>query len=487
MENTMKMSFSTGIATPATTTSPARSGAILAAWSLAGLSLFAAPFFSGCSNGITATTPPVTPVVSQSYVGPNMKDGTSVLNTYSIDRTAKTFVRESYDPKQGNERYVRSSGGFDVLSQGVLGIGITYSCEIGGNICGGNGVNYSPPQTGSWAIELPGQAALVQVLGTPFVPLASNMTCPTATTAQNFQFVTIPSPLSSKTIRQAWNPLTDTAFGSFSLTASASTVTFSNVSQSTLPVAGGPPGVPSNPSPASVTGVCSSTFYGQTISVPTSQNVTFAGSNPPTTLPTATIAVGSSGFLVEDNGTYSTLSGVADADPYQNLLGAGIGAVGLAQPASALKTSDVVGAQYTGFLYGSGTAVPNVPSTSRIASFGLTGQQTACPTLPAQTGTLIYGGEFTDNKPSAANAAGICDVAIDLGTQDAKTNGLYPAAKVYVSGTFPGNKGGKGSTYSFSAVAIAGQLTGKNAIMLIGLDTLGTPKQAWGIYLLQSN
>ena len=413
-----------------------------------------------------------------------MNDGSKVLNTYSIDRTAKTFVRESYDPTQGNERYVRSSGGFDVLSQGVLGIGITYSCAIG-TICGNNGVNYSQPQTGSWAIELPGQAALVQVLGTPFVPLASNTTCPTATTSQNFQFVTIPSPLSSKTIRQAWNPRTDTAFGSFSLTANASTVTFSNVSQSTLPVAGVTPGVPANPSPASVTGVCSSTFYGQTISVPTSQNVTFG--NPPTTLPTATIAVGSSGFLVEDNGTYTTQGDLTAADPYQNLLGAGIGAVGLAQPTSALKTSDVIGAQYTGFLYVSGTASPNVPSTSRIASFGLTGQQTACPTLPAQTGTLIYGGEFTDNKPSSANAAGNCDVAIDLGAQDAKTNGLYPAAKVYISGTFPGNKGGKGSAYSFSAVAIAGQLTGKNAILLIGLDTLGTPNQAWGIYLLQSN
>src|SRR5258708_38798581 len=132
MENTMKMSSSTGIATPATTTFPTKSRAILAAWSLAGLSLFAAPFFSGCSNGIsTTTTPSVTPVVSQSYVGPNMNDGSAVLNTFSIDRTAKTFVRESYVPTQGNERYVRSSGGFDVLSQGVLGIGITYSCLTG--------------------------------------------------------------------------------------------------------------------------------------------------------------------------------------------------------------------------------------------------------------------------------------------------------------------------------------------------------------------
>jgi hypothetical protein len=40
-----------------------------------------------------------------------------------------------------------------------------------------------------------------------------------------------------------------------------------------------------------------------------------------------------------------------------------------------------------------------------------------------------------------------------------------------------------GSTYSFSAVAIAGQTNGKYAIFLIGKDST----QPWVIYLLQSN
>jgi hypothetical protein len=38
-------------------------------------------------------------------------------------------------------------------------------------------------------------------------------------------------------------------------------------------------------------------------------------------------------------------------------------------------------------------------------------------------------------------------------------------------------------TYSFSAVAIAGQLNGKYALFLLGFDNT----QPWAIYLLQSN
>jgi hypothetical protein len=56
---------------------------------------------------------------------------------------------------------------------------------------------------------------------------------------------------------------------------------------------------------------------------------------------------------------------------------------------------------------------------------------------------------------------------------------------VYVGSGFGTNTTGK--TYSFPAVAIAGQLNGKYAIFLIGVDSTGSPHQAWGIYLLQSN
>ena len=39
------------------------------------------------------------------------------------------------------------------------------------------------------------------------------------------------------------------------------------------------------------------------------------------------------------------------------------------------------------------------------------------------------------------------------------------------------------ATYSFPAVVLAGQLSGKFAIFVLGVDA----KQPWAIYLLQSN
>jgi hypothetical protein len=102
---------------------------------------------------------------------------------------------------------------------------------------------------------------------------------------------------------------------------------------------------------------------------------------------------------------------------------------------------------------------------------------------------MLYGGDYPGNNPSAASVQsnggfGNCDFAIDLGAQDASTNGLFPNAIVYVGSGF----GGKTFTpYHFSAVAIAGPLGGKNAIFVIGEDLTGSPNQAWGIYLLQSN
>jgi hypothetical protein len=169
-------------------------------------------------------------------------------------------------------------------------------------------------------------------------------------------------------------------------------------------------------------------------------------------------------------------------------LGASYGAIGLPQPSSALSTSAVASAQYQGILYGaaSGTSASiNSAGFRLIGSFGYSNLQSSCPTLPApETSTILYGGEFADNDPSA-NAFGNCDLAIDLGAQDASENGLYPAATVYVSGSFPNN--GLGAPYSFSAVAVAGQIGQKFAIFLIGVDTTGVPAQPWGIYLLQSN
>jgi hypothetical protein len=200
--------------------------------------------------------------------------------------------------------------------------------------------------------------------------------------------------------------------------------------------------------------------------------------------PTATIGIGPSGFLVEDAGS-SSIQGQF----YENILGAGNGAIGLPMASGPLTTSDVAAAQYQGFLYGSGGPVSGSAQPgsgfSLIGSFGYKSLKTSCPTLPVpEAGTILYGGEFANNDPSR-NASGNCDLAIDLGVQDGSKHGLYRAATVYVTTAFPMN--GIAKAYSFPAVAIAGQIQDKYAIFLIGLDSSGSPEQAWGIYLLQSN
>jgi hypothetical protein len=447
---------------------------------------------TGCNSltsgsGGTSSNTPQSP--SQLYFAPQME--AQSLTTYAIDHAASagypegTFVRTTYSV---NGATITDSGGIDLPgskpSNGVLSLATTY-------IDGSEPI--AKALTGSWAIELPGQAALVQ-MNTPavsgiggvtidavnfFTPAVPTQSCPTFTSSETFQFVTIPNILSqSAAIAQNnWNPQLETAFGSVEIAATGTSVSFSNLSQYTLPAGkGGSPGKPEYPAPASATSSCFQTSYGQTISVPNSVTVTNPGVDQ-TVAPSATIGIGPSGFLVEDAG-----SGAADPKTgltYENFLGAGYGAIGLPSPSSDL-TSSLVSAHYQGFLYAAGTS-----GFSLISSFGYPDLRTSCPTLPApKTSTILYGGEFANNDPSAS-AFGNCDLAIDLGKQDAQNNGLYPAATVYVTSSFPQNA--KGPAYSFSAVAVAGQLQGKNAIFLIGADTIGSPNRAWGIYLLQSN
>jgi hypothetical protein len=299
--------------------------------------------------------------------------------------------------------------------------------------------------------------------------------------AETFLFVTLPDTLiTAGTGAVDWNPAVETAYGSVDISASGSTVTFANINQYILPSAGG--GKLTNSS--SVTGACSSTVYGNTVAIPANATVTDPGEGgSPTVTAQAMVGIGSSGLLVENNGGAS-------------YLGAGTGAIGLPKPSSAVDTSALVGAQYLGFFYGSGSSNNGTSSgtttnwSSSVASFGFTSLPSTCAAVAPQTSTMLYGGDFTGNNPAASTVQsgggfGNCDFAIDLGVQDASTNGLYPAATVYVGSSFATNTTGK--SYSFPAVAISGQLNGKYAIFLVGEDTVGSPNQAWGIYLLQSN
>ncbi len=426
--------------------------------------------------------------------------------TYSIDEKALTFAQQTYaiNNSQTGVR-INYSGDAVTLSRGLLDFGLTYS------LCGGTtignctaGVTYKPPLTGSgWAVELAGQAGgLVQMAGQPFTPMVPAVTCPSISSAETFLFVTLPAGLiRSGTGQNAWNPQLETAYGSADISASGSTVTFANIKQYILPSAGGV--TLANTPSSSVTGTCSTTVYGETVAVPANPTITIDPTGTQIIGPQAMLGIGPSGLLVEDNGTL----GHNSAPFYENALGAGTGAIGLPKPSSALNTSSLVSAQYQGFFYGGGSYSSarnaSLNWSSLAASFGFPSVPPTCAAVAPQTATMVYGGDFPVNPatglpdPSlsavqASGGFGNCDFAIDLGVQDTSTNGLFPAATVYVGKGFCPSSGATTCTpvaqpYHFPAVAIAGQLNGKFAIFLIGEDTAGSPNQAWGIYLLQSN
>ena len=422
--------------------------------------------------------------------------GVEALSTFTLDSTAGTFVITSFAPSGvtistvagstvSSGATILESGKTSTLSNGVVRLDATY-------FPGAVRSSASPSsQTRSSAVEIPNQAALAEVEAsnsygtfTTFTPLVPTQFCPSLQSPQSFQFVTIPRNSSNN----GWNPNTDTAYGSVSVSTSGSAVKFSNITQYTLPATnGGTPGTPTNPASGSAATTCSATLFGETMSIPNADTVQDPGGTSQSSSPSATVGISPSGFLLEDSG-----SGQGGSS-YDNVLGAGYGAIGLQQPSSALNTSTVVAAHYQGILYGAHDgSIGSIggPGFRLIGSFGDPTQTAAnCPhdltTSVPNGASVIYGGEFANNDPSS-NAYGNCDLAIDLGTQNATTNGLYDKATIYVSASFlPYNSSMQ--PYHFAAVAIAGQIAGKYAIFLIGLDTAGNPQQPWGIYLLQSN
>jgi len=349
------------------------------------------------------------------------------------------------------------------------------------------------PEPGSFAVELAGQAGgLVQLVGQPVEPLVAATQCPSFSSAQSYQFVTIPTA--------QWDPATDTAYGSVDIVTSGSAVTFQNIDQYILPSVAAKVGKggPAQPSASQVTGACGPTFFGNITNVPGQLVITDPGGNG-TALPAqAQIGIGPSGLLVENNEAGEVMAGTSPPIDYENVLGAGTGAVGLPKPSSPLDTSALAGAQYLGFIYAAGASSPAVTWSSNLASFGFPSVptvSTGCPSVDADASaaTLIYGGDFPvnpktglpdpgpNNSSNANYPYGNYDFTIDLGPQDTSNSGLYRQAKVCVGALYPGNS--TRVAYPFQAVAIAGQLGGKYAIFLIGMDST----QPWAIYLLQSN
>lgn len=449
------------------------------------LSTMLVGMLSAC--GGSANIPAATSAAPTVYMSPTVAGISSTsenrpassVATYSINHAEGTFAQATYS-SQGTQLHY--SGTINAAQRGLLNLGLLYnSCP---QTSGCASVTYPAPQLGGgWLFELSDHGGgLAQFSGQPFVPLVAAASCPAMTSAETFLFVTLPDQLNAGSLQLGeWNPQTETAYGSVDISASGTSITLNNISQYILPSSGG--GAPSNPSATSVIGACSSTLYGNTVTIPAQLSITNPGNGQAVT-PQALLGIGPSGLLVEDNGDGAT--GSAAPPYYQNALGAGTGAVGLPKPSSAVDTSALAGAQYLGFFYGGGQPPYTANWSSAPVSFGFPSLPSNCPSIAPQTSTMLYGGDFPGNDPAgSATGYGNCDFAVDLGAQDAATNGLYPAATVYVGSGFGSNTTGK--TYSFPAVAIAGQVNGKYAIFLIGVDSVGSPNQAWGVYLLQSN
>jgi hypothetical protein len=287
---------------------------------------------------------------------------------------------------------------------------------------------------------------------------------------------------------QNWNPQSDTAYGIVDVASKANAISFTNIQQFTAARAKvtSYPDVTGNPAAiTSISGSCSPTFYGNTVSVPTQTEITDPGVGE-TIASSAIVGIGPFGLLVENDGQTSNLVSNATYAGYEPFLGSGTGAMGLPQPSAQVDTTGLMGAQYLGTIYGGGSNTSNW--TSLVASFGFPSAPTSCPS--GSFLTPILGGDFPGNDPTQSPAGtgsgyGNCDLVVDLGKQDATNNGLFPNATVYLGSTFAGNT--TKANYSFPAVAVAGQLNGKYAVFVIGVDTTGTPSQAWGIYLFQSN
>ena len=457
-------------------------------------------WLAGCGSGVgpatqTATTTPSPSV--QTYFAPYVDQTSSpepTPLTYTLDDVGKAFSRTSYAVLTPPGPYVVDAGSLTIGQRGLESLDIT--------IANGTPVVQNSSGPSSFAVELAGQAGgFVQLASQPGVPLVAATQCPSFSSVQTYQFVTIPALLSYQINpglpgqpatyqpTDTWNPITDTAYGSVDIVSSGSTVTFQNIQQYRLPsevAADGKGPSPAQTPSSSVTGACGPTFFGNITNVPGTLVVTDPGSgqsNPPQ----AHIGIGPTGLLVEDNGHSPTtqsgfLANTAPALQYNNVLGAGTGAVGLPKPSGALDTSALTGAQYLGFIYAARSGA--VTWSSNLASFGgVSSVPSGCPSVVAGASNPIYGGDFPTNDPTGSSNGGFgnSDFAIYLNQQDSSNNGLYSQATVCVGGPYAGNS--THVTYSFQAVAIAGQLGGKYAIFLIGLDSI----QPWSIYLLQSN
>jgi len=292
--------------------------------------------------------------------------------------------------------------------------------------------NDPPLAPAGFALEIPGRVAILRQ-GDTTVPVTAMIPvgCPGINGDTKFNFVVV-LPAADPNYTPPWNPATDAAYGSLVIASSGSIWNLTSYQLSTLAGAAAPNNGASLPP-----GTCAPTAGGNAVFVP---------SDPALNLP-QTIAVGPSGFYIADQGLVA--NGVGNP-----------GEFGVIQPSAPLATSDVLSHKYLGFIYesGAGALTPVIPE-SQLAAFSAS--------TPA--GQLV-GGAFANDDPTQPAAA---NLVIDLGKEDAKTNGLYPSVVIT----------NQDSGTPYPAVAVVGNPESKYAVFIIGEDMDNSVPI--GIYLFQ--
>jgi len=468
--------------------------------------LIATMVLAGCGQTATPVTPPSANQVN-SYFGNPFTVAGSVLppnNISKIDHAANQIGMTGFvTTPAGQVPAGVLSGTFTTAPTGFLSITENFATPTTGVITAQN-----PPLAGAWAVEIPGSGALSNLLtlnntgaGLPVTAapaaMAANLACPNFPQPAPYLYVTVPNSAITN----------DTAdFGLVNITTQGSAVTFNAQPY----FVGGLPILAST-----VTGGCSDTTYGPLTAYPLN-----AFKQAPNL---ELIAISQPGLLM------SSFSSNGSSTP--GAFGGGTGVIGVDMPTAPVDIGTVISGQYNGFLFApNDTLQTGYDNTVLAAAFGdNTGTSSACSALQssliANSGqgvhsvaalpspnSSIYGGEFLNvsgatpvNDPTGAIGSENCDVVIDLGTQHAVDNGLFPSATIYIGSNYPPFSTSKpwkcfGTTstcsVSFPATAVVGKVQGQFVIFVVA-STVSTPAamlpdmlgnriaQPMGIYLFQ--
>jgi hypothetical protein len=371
---------------------------------------------------------------------------------------------QSYQPKSSTEdmhSYFDSSYEQVTINYTAKLISVTQEPQVSAAMQGpfsttsGGFLHASLNGQSSWALEVPGVMGFFSN-GSVLAPMVTSATCPSLKAAQTFQFL-------------SFNP-SIIGYGSVDVVSAGDLVNFTKINQYQFPGAPTPPGTPvTNPGPGAITGYCGSSAYGTLVGI--TQTIQFNGA-PENAVDTINIA---DGFLFEEGGGNPFLNNSVPAD----VLG-GVGSVGLVRPSAALDAGSFVSASYTGFDSNGGPVGFTGASAGSSACAAL---QSSLKTLsPPPSANTLYGGDFPNSDPSS-NQTPNCDIAIDLGTQDPKDNGLFTSATVYFGTAYSGNT--TNALVVAPAVAIAGPIQSQNAIF-VETNYAPTGTTPLSLYLLQA-